>query len=236
MSPVLTLGDGQNAGGDPSFTPRGRPSPGLSGRPNPQRTKITRIRRKHTNLDPCILPDSPSRSHNAMGRLWNRLLSHSVAPMLIADIGGITTAPPKSPCPSAPNRPASTTIRPQDPNRQLQSLTGPGSGAGLPQRQRYTPGHHTPSEKRGEKHRFGHCARACKGIVAHNPAQTQAHMHKTKTRRLVYCPPALTQTVSGRRGVHTCMRMHVLHTSTVVFPHLFYVFIRCKRWNTSKLM
>ena len=123
MSPVLTLGDGQNAGGDPSFTPRGRPSPGLSGWPNPQRTKITRIRRKHTNLDPCILPDSPSRSHNAMGRLWNRLLSHSVAPMLIADIGGITTAPPKSPCPSAPNRPASTTIRPQDPNRQLQSLT-----------------------------------------------------------------------------------------------------------------
>ena len=180
MSPVLTLGDGQNAGGDPSFTPRGRPSPGLPGRPNPQRTKITRIRRKHTNLDPCILPDSPSRSHNAMGRLWNRLLSHSVAPMLIADIGGITTAPPKSPCPSAPNRPASTTIRPQDPNRQLQSLTGPGSGAGLPQRQRYTPGHHTPSEKRGEKHRFGHCARACKGIVAQNPAQTQAHMHKTK--------------------------------------------------------
>ena len=151
MSPVLTLGDGQNAGGDPSFTPRGRPSPGLSGWPNPQRTKITRIRRKHTNLDPCILPDSPSRSHNAMGRLWNRLLSHSVAPMLIADIGGITTAPPKSPCPSAQNRPASTTIRPQDPNRQLQSLTGPGSGAGLPQRQRYTPGHHTPSEKRGAK-------------------------------------------------------------------------------------
>ena len=126
---------------------------------------------------------------------------------------------------SAPNRPASTTIRPQGPNRQLQSLTGPGSGAGLPQRQRYTPGHHTPSEKRGEKHRFGHCARACKGIVAHNPAQTQAHMHKPKTRRLVYCPPALTQTVSGRRGVHTCMRMHVLHTNMVVFPHLFYVFI-----------
>ena len=102
MSPVLTLGDGQNAGGDPSFTPRGRPSPGLSGWPNPQRTKITRIRRKHTNLDPCILPDSPSRSHNAMGRLWNRLLSHSVAPMLIVDIGGITTAPPKSPYVRAP--------------------------------------------------------------------------------------------------------------------------------------
>ena len=160
MSPVLTSGDGQNAGGDPSFTPRGRPSPGLPGRPNPQRTKITRIRRKHTNLDPCILPDSPSRSHNAMGRLWNRLLSHSVAPMLIADIGGITTAPPKSPCPSAPNRPASTTIRPQDPNRQSQWLTGPGSGAGLPQRQRCTPGHCAPSKKRGPENTGMHTVRA----------------------------------------------------------------------------
>ena len=58
-----------------------------------------------------------------MGRLWNRLLSLSVAPMLIADIGGIRPPPPKSPCPSAPNRPTSTTIRPQDPNRQPKSLT-----------------------------------------------------------------------------------------------------------------
>ena len=84
-----------------------------------------------------------------MGRLWNRLLSHSVAPMLIADIGGIRSPPPKSPCPSAPNRPTSTTIRPQDPNRQSKSLTGPGSGAGLPQRQRHTLGHHAPSKIRG---------------------------------------------------------------------------------------
>ena len=84
-----------------------------------------------------------------MGRLWNRLLSRSVAPMLIADIGGIRSPPPKSPCPSAPNRPTSTTIRSQDPNRQSKSLNGPGSGAGLPQRQRHTLVHHAPSEKRG---------------------------------------------------------------------------------------
>ena len=61
--------------------------------------------------------------------------------------------------------------------------------------------------------------------VTHNPVQTQAHMHKMKARRLVYYPLALTQTVSGRRGVHMGMRMHVLHTNMVVFPHLFYVFI-----------
>ena len=122
-----------------------------------------------------------------MGCLWNQLLSHSVAPMLIADIGGILPPPPKPPCPSAPNRPASTTIRSQDPNRRFQSLTGPGSGVGLPQRQPYTLGHRAPSEKQGApKHWFGHCARACKGNVAQKPAQTQAHMHKTKTRRLVY--------------------------------------------------
>ena len=62
---------------------------------------------------------------------------------------GICSLPPKSPCPSAPNRPASTTIRSQGPSRQLQSLTGPGSGAGLPQRQPYTLGHRAPSEKQG---------------------------------------------------------------------------------------
>ena len=84
-----------------------------------------------------------------MGRLWNRLLSRSVAPMLIADIGGILPPPPKSPCPSAPNHPTSTTMRSQDPNRQSKSLTGPGSGAGLPQRQRHTLGHHAPSKIRG---------------------------------------------------------------------------------------
>ena len=64
-------------------------------------------------------------------------------------------------------------------------------------------------------------ARACKGIVAHNPAQTQAHMHKTKTRRLVYSPPALTQTVSGRRGVHMCMRMQVLVCKMIVLLTYF---------------
>ena len=160
-----------------------------------------------------------------MGRLWNRLLSHLVAPMPIADIVGILSPPPKSPCLSAPNRPASTTIRSQDPNRQFQSLTGPGSGAGLPQRQCYTLGHRTPSEKRGApKHWFGHFARACRGIVAQNPAQMQAHMHKTKTRSLLYSPPALTQTDSGRRGVHMCMHMHILHTKMAVFRHLFCVF------------
>ena len=172
-----------------------------------------------------------------MGRLWNRLLSRSVAPMLIADVGGILPPPPKSPCPSAPNHPTSTTMRSQDPNRQSQSPTGPGSGAGLPQRQRHTLGHHAPSKIRGAPNTgLGTSARACKGNAAQNPAQTQAHVHTTKTRRLVYSPPALTRTVSGRRGVHMRMRMHVLHTSTVVFPHLFYVFIRYKRWNTSKLM
>ena len=84
-----------------------------------------------------------------MGRLWNRLLSRSVAPMLIADVGGILPPPPKSPCPSAPNHPTSTTMRSQDPNRQSKSLTGPGSGAGLPQRQRHTLGHHAPTKIRG---------------------------------------------------------------------------------------
>ena len=122
---------------------------GLSGRPNPKSATIARIPRKHTNLDPRVLPDSPSRSHNAMGRLWNRLLSRSVAPMLIADVGGILPPPPKSPCPSAPNHPTSTTMRSQDPNRQSQSPTGPGTGAGLPQRQRHTLGHHAPSKIRG---------------------------------------------------------------------------------------
>ena len=78
-----------------------------------------------------------------------RLLSRSVAPMLIADVGGILPPPPKSPCPSAPNRPTSTIMRSQDPNRQSQSPTGPGSGAGLPQRQRHTLGHHAPSKTRG---------------------------------------------------------------------------------------
>ena len=62
---------------------------------------------------------------------------------------GICSPPPKSPCPSAPNRPASTTIRSQDPNRRFQSLTSPGSGVGLPQRQPYTLGHRAPSEKQG---------------------------------------------------------------------------------------
>ena len=100
-----------------------------------------------------------------MGRLWNRLLSRSVAPMLIADVGGILPPLPKSPCPSAPNRPTSTTMRSQDPNRQSQSPTGPGSGAGLPQRQRHTLGHHAPSKIRGApKHWFGHFARTCRGI------------------------------------------------------------------------
>ena len=84
-----------------------------------------------------------------MGRLWNRLLSRSVAPMLIADVGGILPPPPKSPYPSAPNHPTSTTMRPQDPNRQPKSLTGPGTGAALPQRQRHTLGHHAPSKIRG---------------------------------------------------------------------------------------
>ena len=37
----------------------------------------------------------------------------------------------------------------EDPNGQSKSLTGPGSGAGLPQRQRHTLGHHAPSKKRG---------------------------------------------------------------------------------------
>ena len=84
-----------------------------------------------------------------MGHLWNRLLSRSVAPMLIADVGGILPPPPKSPYPSAPNHPTSTTMRPQDPNRQPKSLTGPGTGAALPQRQRHTLGHHAPSKIRG---------------------------------------------------------------------------------------
>ena len=161
-----------------------------------------------------------------MGRLWNRLLSHSVAPMPIVDIGGITTAPPKSPCPSAPNRPASTTIRPQDPNRQLQSLTGPGSGAGLPQRQRYTPGHHTPSEKWGPENTGLGTVRTCaRGIVARNPAQTQAHMHKTKTRRLVYSPPGPHPNCFGPEGgahghAHACLGVqddrlaHLVYVST----------------------
>ena len=97
----------------------------------------------------CCRIAPASRSHNAMGRLWNRLLSRSVAPMLIADVGGILPPPPKSPCPSAPNHPTSTTMRSQDPNRQSKSLTGPGTGAGLPQRQRHTLGHHAPSKIRG---------------------------------------------------------------------------------------
>ena len=57
---------------------------------------------------------APPRSHNAMGRLWNRIISHSVAPMPIMAMGGIIMpAPPnlKSPCLSAPNRPSSTAIR-----------------------------------------------------------------------------------------------------------------------------
>ena len=145
-----------------------------------------------------------------------------VAPMLIADIGGILSPPPKSPCPSAPNHPTSTTMRSQGPNRQSKSLTGPGTGAGLPQRQRHTLGHHAPSKIRGApKHWFGHFARACRGIVAQNSAQTQAHMHKTKARRLVYSPPALTQTDSGRRGVHMRMRMHVLVCKMIVLLTYF---------------
>ena len=108
-----------------------------------------------------MLPDSPSRSHNAMGRLWNRLLSRSVAPMLIVDIGGSLSPPPKSPCPSAPNRPASTTIRSQGPRRQPKSLTGPGSGAGLPQRQPYTLGHRAPSEKQGAPNTSLGAVRVC---------------------------------------------------------------------------
>ena len=52
--------------------------------------------------------------------------------------------------------------------------------------------------------------------MAPNPAQTQAHMHKMKARRLVYSPPALTQTVSGRRGVHMGMRMHILVCKMIV--------------------
>ena len=52
--------------------------------------------------------------------------------------------------------------------------------------------------------------------MAPNPAQTQAHMHKMKARRLVYYPSALTQTVSGRRGVHMGMRMHILVCKMIV--------------------
>ena len=156
-----------------------------------------------------------------MGHLWNRLLSRSVAPMLIADVGGILPPPPKSPCPSAPNHPTSTTMRSQDPNGQSKSLTGPGSGAGLPQRQRHTLGHHAPSKIRGAPNTgSGTSARACKGNAAQNPAQTQAHMHTTKTRRLVYSPPpspelfragggctcacACTSCTPARSSFHTC--------------------------------
>ena len=160
-----------------------------------------------------------------MGRLWNQLLSHSVAPMLIVDLGGILSPPPKSPCLSAPNRPASTTIRPQDPNRQLQSLTGPGSGVGLPQRQRYTLGHHTPSKKWGAPNTgLGTVRARAREIWPKTRPKRKHTCIKQKPEGQVYSPPALTQTVSGRRGVHMGMRMHILHTNMVVFRHLFCVF------------
>ena len=184
-----------------------------------------------------MLPDSPSRSHNAVGHLWNRLLSRSVAPMLIADIGGILPPPPKSPCPSAPNRPTSTTMRSQGPNRQSKPLTGLGSGAGLPQRQRHTLGHHAPSKIRGAPNTgLGTLRARARGMRPKTRPKHKPTCIQQKPEGWFIPPPALTRTVSGRRGVHMRMRMHVLHTKMAVFRHLFYVWIRYKRWNTSKLM
>ena len=172
-----------------------------------------------------------------MGRLWNRLLSRSVAPMLIADVGGILPPPPKSPCPSAPNHPTSTTMRSQDPNRQSKSLTGPGTGAGLPQRQRHTLGHHAPSKIRGAPNTgLGTVRARVQGECGPKPGPNTSPRAYNKNPKAGLFPPALTRTVSGRRGVHMRMRMHVLHTKMAVFRHLFYVWIRYKRWNTSKLM